>query len=58
MSITLSKTETRLLTEAAGRGGALQLPETMKPMTRQRMLGRFEADGLIAWEARMGRSPT
>lgn len=47
MSITLSKAETKMLMEAAGRGGVLQIPENMKPMTRDRMLGRFEADCLI-----------
>ena len=57
MSITLSKTETRILTEAAGRGGALQLLETMKPITRQRMLGRFEAEGLITVGGKDGTDP-
>ncbi|MGA0598826.1 DUF3489 domain-containing protein [Enterovirga sp. CN4-39] len=45
--ITLSKTETAILVEAAGRGGALEFPEATKPTTRQRLLGRFERDGLI-----------
>lgn len=57
MSITLSKTETRLLSEAADRGGALQLPESMKPITRQRMLGRFEAEGLITAGGEDGSEP-
>jgi hypothetical protein len=47
MTITVSKTETNLLIEAAGRGGALVIPETTKPATRQRLLGRFERDGLV-----------
>ena len=56
MSMTLSKTETRILVDAAVRG-VLQFPESMKPITRQRMLGRLEADGLIEVGEPGGRSP-
>ena len=48
LSITLSKTETRLLTEAAGReDGQIVLPATMKPMTAERLLGKLTKEGLI-----------
>jgi hypothetical protein len=47
-SITLSKTETRLLTEAAGReDGGLILPRTMKATTAERLLGKLTKEGLI-----------
>jgi hypothetical protein len=47
-STTLSKTETRLLTEAAGReDGLLVLPTTMKAATAQRLLGKLTKEGLI-----------
>ncbi|NNM74053.1 DUF3489 domain-containing protein [Enterovirga aerilata] len=46
-TITLSKTETTILLAAAERGGAIEIPESMKPVTRQRLMGRFERDGLI-----------
>ena len=46
-TITLNKTETKLLVEAAGRGGSFEIPEALKPATRQRLIGRFERDGLI-----------
>jgi hypothetical protein len=47
MSLTLSKTETKLLKEAAAGGGILQFPDTMKPITRERTLGHLEAERLI-----------
>ncbi|MGA0598437.1 DUF3489 domain-containing protein [Enterovirga sp. CN4-39] len=47
MTITLTKTETTLLVEAAGQGGMVVIPGTTKPATRQRLLGRFERDGLV-----------
>ncbi len=48
-SITLSKTETRLLTEAAGReDGLLILPTTIKATTAERLLGKLIKEGLIA----------
>ena len=47
MTTTLSKAETTLLLDAAGRGGALKIPEATKPATRQRLIGRFEREGLI-----------
>jgi hypothetical protein len=47
-SITLSKTETRLLTEAAGReDGLVILPTAMKATTAERLLGKLTNDGLI-----------
>lgn len=46
-TINLSKTETNLLVAAAERGGSIEIPEATKPATRQRLLGRFERDGLI-----------
>ncbi len=47
-SITLSKTETRLLTEAAGReDGTLILPTTIKATTAERLLGKLTKEGLI-----------
>ena len=45
--ITLSKSETTLLVAAAGRDGALVLPDSMKPVTRDRLIGRLLRDGLI-----------
>ncbi|WP_375458345.1 DUF3489 domain-containing protein [uncultured Enterovirga sp.] len=58
-SITLSKTETKILTEAAGReGGLLLLPETMKEVSRQRLLGKLESAGLIAPAGQHGEDPT
>ena len=48
-SITLSKTETSLLTEAAGREhGLLVLPRTMKATTAQRLLGKLINDGVVS----------
>ena len=44
----MAKTETKLLLDAAGRGGTLQLPDSMKPVARARLLGKLEAEGLIA----------
>ena len=49
-TITLSKTETNLLVAAAERGGGVEVPEAARPATRQRLLGRFERDGLIRAE--------
>lgn len=46
-SVTLSKAETSLLVEAAGRGGALEFPDATKPSTRERTIGRLLRDGLI-----------
>ncbi len=47
-SITLTKTETRLLTDAAGRAhGLLVLPRTMKATTAQRLLGKLINDGVV-----------
>ncbi len=45
--ITLTKTETTLLTEAAGRGGLLILPTSLKAVTAQRLVGRLLRDQLI-----------
>ncbi len=48
-SITLTKTETRLLTDAAGREhGLLVLPRTMKATTAQRLLGKLINDGVVS----------
>jgi hypothetical protein len=44
---TLTKTETKLLIDAAGRGGTLEFPEATKAAARQRLLDRFERDGLV-----------
>ncbi len=47
-NITLSKTETRLLTEAAGReDGTLIPPTTMKAATAERLIGKLIKEGLI-----------
>lgn len=46
--IKLSRSEEKVLVEAAGREGLLTFPLTMKDTTRQRMLGKLEAHGLIA----------
>ncbi len=47
-SITLTKTETSMLTEAAGRErGLLVLPRTMKATTAQRLLGKFINNGVV-----------
>ncbi len=47
-SITLTKTETSLLTKAVGReSGFLVLPPTMKSMTAQRLLGKLVKNGVI-----------
>ena len=46
-NLTLSKTETAFLVDAAGRGGALHFPDSTKPATQQRHLGRFLRDNLI-----------
>ncbi|MBM0207499.1 DUF3489 domain-containing protein [Micromonospora sp. STR1s_5] len=46
-AITLSKRETKLLVEAAGRGGNLEFSDAIKPATRSRLIGRFERDSLI-----------
>ena len=48
--ITLSRTETKLLTAAAERGGAFDFPDSTKPSTRERTLGRLLRDGLIVAE--------
>ena len=48
-SITLTKTEMRLLTDAAGRAhGLLVLPRTMKATTAQRLLGKLINDGVVS----------
>ncbi|WP_375462167.1 DUF3489 domain-containing protein [uncultured Enterovirga sp.] len=57
MTITLAKTETKLLRDAAARGGTLQLPDSMKPNTRHRTLGKLEAEGLIAAGGQNGSEP-
>lgn len=44
----LSKTETKILTEAAARDGLVTCPETLKPSTRERVFGRLVRDGLVA----------
>lgn len=44
---TLSKTETTMLLAAAERGGAFEFPDSTKPSTRERMLGRLLRDGLV-----------
>jgi len=47
-STTLSKTETRLLTEAAGReDGLLSLPTVIRVTTAERLLGKLTKEGLI-----------
>lgn len=46
-TITLTKTETKHLLEAAEAGGSLTLPDTLKPASRDRMVGRLLRDGLI-----------
>ncbi len=47
-SITLTKTETRLLTEAAGREeGLVVLPRTIKASSAQRLLGKLMKSGAI-----------
>ncbi|WP_375459487.1 DUF3489 domain-containing protein [uncultured Enterovirga sp.] len=57
-NLTLSKTETKILTEAASReGGLLLLPDTMKEVSRQRLLGRLESTGLIAPAGQHGDDP-
>lgn len=57
MTVTLSKTETRILLEAAERGGAVLFSEATKQITRERMLGRFEAEGLIVAGGSDGTEP-
>ncbi len=48
-SITLTKTEARLLTDAAGReDGLLVLPRTMKATTAQRLRGKLINDGVVS----------
>ena len=48
-SITLTKTESTLLTEAAGReNGLLIRPETMKEVSFQRLIGKLLKQALIA----------
>ena len=44
----LSKTETNLLTGAAGQGGLLILPATLNPTTAKRLIGKLVRDKLIA----------
>ncbi len=47
-SITLTKTETRLLTDAAGREhGLLVLPRTMKATTAQRLIDKLIGNGVV-----------
>ena len=47
-SITLTKTEARLLTDAAGREhGLLVLPRTMKAATAQRLLEKLIGNGVV-----------
>ena len=43
----LTKNETILLVEAAGRGGLVVVPSTMKPSSAQRLVGKLHRDGLI-----------
>lgn len=45
---TLTKTETTLLIDSAGREGRLLLPDAMKEVSRKRVLGKLLRDGLIA----------
>jgi hypothetical protein len=48
MTIELTKTETTILLEAASRANAaVVLPERLKPVTQQRMLGKLLAQKLI-----------
>ncbi|WP_375461432.1 DUF3489 domain-containing protein [uncultured Enterovirga sp.] len=57
-NVALSKTEAKILTEATGReGGLLQLPESMKDVTRQRLLGKLETAGLIVAAGPQGDDP-
>ena len=44
---TLTKTETKHLLDAAGQGGTLSLPETLRPTSRDRLLGRLLRDELV-----------
>lgn len=46
-TLTLTKTETRHLLDAAGKGGLLSLPDSLKPASRERLLGRYLRDGLV-----------
>ena len=48
MTITLTKTEAKHLLDAAGQDGMLSLPETLKATTRQRLIGRYLRDELVA----------
>ncbi|MBV9076909.1 MAG: DUF3489 domain-containing protein [Methylobacteriaceae bacterium] len=45
-TIQLTKTDARILTEAAGQNGLITLPSGLKPATQQRLLSRFLRDGL------------
>ena len=44
----LTKTETTLLIDAAGREGLLVLPDAMKEVSRKRLLGKLLKDALIS----------
>lgn len=44
--IKLSKQESKLLIHAAGEGGRISLPDSMKPSTRERISGRLLRDKL------------
>ena len=47
-NITLTKTQTSLLTDAAGREhGLVVLPRTMKAATAQRLLGKLMKNGAV-----------
>lgn len=45
--LSLTKTETTLLTDAAGRGGMLSVPPSMKASSAQRLLGKLLKGELI-----------
>jgi hypothetical protein len=48
--VQLSKTEAKILTDAAARGGKLALPDRLTPTSRTRTIGRFLHDGLVVQE--------
>jgi len=55
-SINLTKSETTLLTDAAGRGGLLTLPGSMKASTAQRLVRKLLKGELIAAREQEGHT--
>lgn len=47
----LTKTEGKILTDAASRGGKLAFPDRLTPTARTRTIGRFLRDSLVVQEA-------